>query len=104
MGKINDKKRHTIVAESVGKGANLWGQLKENKGWIALDYTHKASDGYVGQVTAKAGLNVRSGPGTTYPVVRALRYGTKVNIIAEQDGWGQIGINQWVNLAYIKKL
>lgn len=104
IGQIKDKKRHVIIAESTGQGAKLWGQLKENNGWIALDYTHKASNGYVGQVIAKSGLNVRSGPATTYPVVRALRYGSKVSIDAEQDGWGQIGTNQWVNLAYIKKL
>lgn len=104
IGQIKDKKRHVIIAESTGQGAKLWGQLKENNGWIALDYTHKASNGYVGQVIAKSGLNVRSGPATTYPVVRALRYGSKVSIEAEQDGWGQIDTNQWVNLAYIKKL
>ena len=104
IGQIKDKKRHVIIAESTGQGAKLWGQLKENNGWIALDYTHKASNGYVGQVIAKSGLNVRSGPATTYPVVRALRYGSKVSIEKEQDGWGQIDTNQWVNLAYIKKL
>ena len=31
----------TIVEESTGQGAALWGKLKSGKGWIALGYTEK---------------------------------------------------------------
>lgn len=32
---------YTIVEESAGQGAALWGKLKSGKGWIALGYTEK---------------------------------------------------------------
>lgn len=38
---IRDKGIYTIVEESTGKGANLWGKLKSGAGWIALDYAEK---------------------------------------------------------------
>lgn len=40
-GKITDKGSYTIVEESTGTGANLWGRLKSGAGWISLDYTKK---------------------------------------------------------------
>lgn len=41
VGKITDRGVYTIVAESTGKGASLWGKLKSGAGWISLDYTEK---------------------------------------------------------------
>lgn len=41
-GKITDKGVYTIIAESKGNGADLWGKLKSGAGWIALDYTKEA--------------------------------------------------------------
>jgi hypothetical protein len=32
---------HTVVEESAGKGAEKWGKLKSETGWISLDYTKK---------------------------------------------------------------
>lgn len=40
-GVIKGKGVYTIVAESSGKGATLWGKLKSGAGWISLDYTTK---------------------------------------------------------------
>lgn len=33
----------TIVAESVGEGAEKWGKLRSGAGWISLDYTERIS-------------------------------------------------------------
>ena len=41
VGSISDHGVYTIVAESSGKGATLWGKLKSGAGWISLDYTKK---------------------------------------------------------------
>ncbi len=41
VGTIQDKGVYTIVAESAGTGASLWGKLKSGAGWISLDYTIK---------------------------------------------------------------
>ena len=38
-GSIKDRSVYTIVQESTGNGAKLWGKLKSGAGWIALDYT-----------------------------------------------------------------
>ena len=32
---------YTIIQESTGQGATLWGKLKSGAGWIALGYTEK---------------------------------------------------------------
>lgn len=34
---------YTIVSESAGQGATLWGKLKSGAGWISLDYAKKIS-------------------------------------------------------------
>lgn len=41
VGCITDNGVYTIVEESVGKGATLWGKLKSGVGWISLDYVKK---------------------------------------------------------------
>lgn len=40
-GCITDKGTYTIIEESEGKGATLWGKLKSGAGWISLDYVKK---------------------------------------------------------------
>lgn len=41
VGRIEDGGIYTIVAESKGAGASLWGKLKSGVGWISLDYTKR---------------------------------------------------------------
>lgn len=36
---------YTIVEESTGQGATLWGKLKSGAGWISLDFTEDMADG-----------------------------------------------------------
>lgn len=52
-------------------------------------------------VTAKIGLNVRSGPSTNYSIITALPYGTEVTVYEEKDGWSRIGDGQWVCSQYL---
>lgn len=40
-GAIRDRGIYTIIEESKGPGANMWGKLKSGAGWISLDYTEK---------------------------------------------------------------
>ena len=42
--KFTGKGVFTIVEESTGKGASLWGRLKSGAGWISLDYAKKLLD------------------------------------------------------------
>jgi len=40
-----------------------------------------------GQYESLAGTQVRSGPGLHYPVVADIKKGTKLNVVAEENGW-----------------
>lgn len=60
-------------------------------------------DSWVGIVSATAGLNVRTGPGTNYDIITAIQYGAEVTVVDEQDGWGKLASVGWVCLKYLKK-
>lgn len=53
------------------------------------------------RVTPSVGLNIRSGPGTSYGKVGAYPFGTVVEILTIQDGWGQTD-KGWVSMAYLE--
>lgn len=50
-------------------------------------------------VSTSAGLNVRSGPGTSYSKVGAYANGTKITVTEEKNGWGKTDLG-WVSLQY----
>lgn len=62
---------------------------------------------YLAVVTPSNGLNVRTGAGTSYKKLGALKCGTKIKILEEKSGWGRIDYNSkagWVCLTYVKKV
>ena len=107
---IKDRGIYTIVAEQNG-----WGKLKSGIGWINLDYTLKNAETqsnvsqpapalpYTAKVIATT-LNVRQGPGTNYPIVRTVSFGSVYTITEEQNGFGHLksGVG-WVSLKYMQK-
>jgi uncharacterized protein YgiM (DUF1202 family) len=40
-GTVKQGEVYTIVGESSGTGAKLWGKLKSGAGWLSLDYVVK---------------------------------------------------------------
>ena len=79
--------------------------------WAALEAAGTATGktGRLVRITARSGLNVRSGPGTGYDVVKTLAYGGAYTIVEEQDGWGLLKAyvdrrNGWVYLAYTEEV
>lgn len=106
-GQITDKGTYTIIEESTGNGASLWGRLKSGAGWIALDYTSKGGStptptGYVlglYVVNTPAGLNVRSGPKTNYGIVKTYTNGTRFDTFEIQGEWARTP-SGWVCLKY----
>ena len=49
-----------------------------------------------------SGLNVRSGPGATYPIVGGLTYGLRIKILSHNNGWAQIQTPAgWCNESYL---
>ena len=61
--------------------------------------------GIPGIVTSKTGLNIRSGPGTDYPVVTSYPSGSRIVILEQktQNGvsWGRTD-KGWVSMQYVK--
>lgn len=62
----------------------------------------KEGSSTVYKVSAKNGLNVRKGPGTSYNKVRALRYGEKIQVSDISNGWGRIK-DGWICMKYTAK-
>lgn len=59
------------------------------------------------KVTAKSGLNVRSGPGTSHGKLGALTYGSTIEVSAIADGWASIkysGKDAYVSASYIQEV
>lgn len=88
----------TIVGES-----DNWCKISNNKGWVCGDYLTK-TDGYRVKINT-AVLNIRSGPGTNYPIVGQVKQGGVYTIIEEQAGWGRLKSGAgWICLEYTIKL
>lgn len=108
-------KSNVEIAKEVMAGK--WGNGTERKKKLeAAGYNYAAvqaevtklvnggSKGYKVQVTASA-LNVRAGAGTSYKVVKVVKKGQTLTIIAEKSGWGQLSDKSgWVSLNYTKKV
>ncbi len=54
-----------------------------------------------GVVTAKT-MNVRSGPGTKYPIVTHLTKGAAIQALEDKNGWYRIGPGEWAIKTLIK--
>ena len=52
-------------------------------------------------VTPGVGVNIRSGPGTSYGKVGAYAQGSVVTILEERDGWGRTD-KGWVSMEYLE--
>lgn len=75
----------TIVEDSNNSG-NSGNNNSSNPG------NDTSSKGLIGTVTADA-LNVRSGAGTNYSVISSVSYGTKIDILSNENGWYKIKLN-----------
>lgn len=88
----------TITAESNG-----WG--KTDRGWICLSYTTKVTSTNTTKykVTARAGLNIRKGAGTSYKKVGCYKYNTVITVMKTSGNWGKTD-KGWIYLKYTKKV
>lgn len=95
---------------------NGWAQFEKPSGWSSEAYLTFdqgiPSDEAVNSNTTSSpasygicntsGLNVRSGPGATFPVVGGLTYGQRIKITGHKSGWAQIDApSGWCNETYL---
>lgn len=73
----------------------VWGN--HNYGWANHNYGY--GYGVEGGVVSPIPLNIRSGPGTGYPVVGALANGTTISISGKTNGTNIFGNRIWYRLA-----
>ena len=115
--KVQKDSIQTVVAESKGHGATMWGQLIDG-GWISLDLTVPvtasvtAPKGYDVIITATPSLRIRSGAGVGFGQTGSILKGSTSTIVAEATGhidskgtngrWGQTPEGGWLALIYTK--
>jgi len=98
------------------KRQNGWAQFDNPVGWSSEAYLSfeqsnssvpiespqpaNTPNGY--GICNTSGLNVRSEPGVTYPIVGGLTYGQRIKILSHKNGWAQIETpSGWCNESYL---
>lgn len=93
------------VADSTGKWVRDW-LKKELENRDAAHGEAASGGGTQYTVTARIGLNVREGRGTSYNRVGSLEYGKEITVYEIVDGWASItygGKTCYVSASYLKK-
>ena len=94
---------------SVGTTLQDLGLIVPNAAWLGIATTLLSAsilvhaplaDAFPATVAASRGVNVRSGPGTSFPIVGGLSNGTQINVSSSSNGWYQIGSNRWISSTY----
>lgn len=102
------RKSWADAASQIGAYSNLeYAKAACKDGYAVFDAAGKQiwPLGYIVRITAKSGLNVRSGPGTNYGVVMSLAYGGGYTIVEEQNGWGKLKSGAgWICLKYTERV
>ena len=84
--------------------SSRWGLT--DRGWINLKYVQMDTDVPI-RVVSGTGLNVRSGPGTSYGRIGGLEKGEIVLILESKTvgstAWGRIG-RGWVSMDYVERI
>ena len=84
---LNKGEKVEVISESNG-----WSKVKHDSrlGYVASQYIDKATTNYTIKEVNTDGLNVRTGPSTSYATIGKLNKGTRVEVISESDGWSKI--------------
>ena len=99
---LNKCEKVEVISESNG-----WSKVKHDSrlGYVASQYIDKATTNYTIKEVNTDGLNVRTGPSTSYATIGKLNKGTRVEVISESAGWSKINYNNktaYVSSGYLK--
>ena len=101
---LNKGEKVEVISESNG-----WSKVKHDSrlGYVASQYIDKATTNYTIKEVNTDGLNVRTGPSTSYATIGKLNKGTRVEVISESDGWSKINYKNttaYVATRYLDKI
>ena len=85
--------------DSIAISSNGWVKLAESQ-YVIDDYLSRTppEEEYSGDFYAKGEINVRSGPGTEYPVIKTLPAGSGITVVAKtSNGWYRTAVGSYVN-------
>lgn len=85
------------ISEKVKRGR----KPKEVAPALIDEISADANEGKVYTVKVDTFLNVRCGAGKQYGKIRSLNDGDKVTVFEEQNGFGRIGIGEWIMMKYL---
>ncbi len=93
LGRLDYKEKVTVLSTSNG-----WSKIKYNgsTGYVSDSYLQNTIPEDTSQakyVNSKDGVNVRSGPSTSYKILGRLDYKQKVTVLSTSDGWSKIKYN-----------
>ncbi|TCD10396.1 amidase [Pedobacter frigidisoli] len=98
--KVTDREAATLGAVlRVFEEKSGWYKISgSQQHWVNASYTKEVSRATVNATT----LNVRSGPGSTFPKIGSFTQGQEVFVIEESDGWCKISAdNKWVKKEFL---
>lgn len=105
VGTVKKGEVYTIVEQQNGLG-----RLKSGAGWISMGDKYvekvgtKTSNEYKIKVVNCSTLNARTGAGTNYPVSQAVKVGTVLTIVGEENGWLRTKSGLYINKNYTQKI
>lgn len=114
LGKLSYKEKVTVLSTS-----GEWSKINYNgkSGYVHSSYLQNTvpgsqtsqqpdtNQGTTKYVNATVGLNVRSGPGTSYSKLGKLSYKEKVTVLSTSNGWSKINYNRktgYVDSSYLQ--
>lgn len=119
LGSIKmDTVHYVYEIQDLGPG-NAWAKISYNGqyGWVNMSHLVKTNSvvadskptdfGIYEVFNAPSGLNVRSGPGTSYSILGSLKNGQRFTVYESKDGFYRIifnGSQGWVGSTYMKKI
>ena len=90
--KVGSLGRQTVV--TIVETKNGWGRIGKNR-WVSLDYICKRV-----LYVAGSGVNVRTGPGTSFPKKGTKSNGDQITVKDVRDGWIQMTNGLWISRDY----
>lgn len=91
--KIVDALPNGTLVDIIGQN-DRWLQIGPDR-WVAASLVQNIEIRR-GTVVGTDSLNVRSGPATTFPIVKKLSKGDEVQVFEAKDKWLRIGTGEWV--------